>query len=31
LIPQLLGTFRAIFTHSERGKAFGIYGATLGP
>ena len=30
MIPQLLGTFRVIFAHEERGKAFGIYGATLG-
>jgi len=30
MIPQLLGTFRAVFAHSERGKAFGVYGATLG-
>src|SRR5262249_2552995 len=30
MIPQLLATFRAIFAHEERGKAFGIYGATLG-
>jgi EmrB/QacA subfamily drug resistance transporter len=30
MTPQLLATFRAIFTHEERGKAFGIYGATLG-
>jgi EmrB/QacA subfamily drug resistance transporter len=30
MIPQLLGTFRAIFDPEERGKAFGAYGATLG-
>jgi EmrB/QacA subfamily drug resistance transporter len=30
MVPQLLGTFRTIFGHGERGKAFGIYGATLG-
>ena len=30
MIPQVLGTFRAMFTGPERGKAFGIYGATLG-
>ena len=30
MIPQLLGTFRAIFDGEERGKAFSIYGATLG-
>ena len=30
MIPQLLGTFRAIFESEERGKVFGIYGATLG-
>jgi EmrB/QacA subfamily drug resistance transporter len=30
MVPQLLATFRAIFGHEERGKAFGIYGATLG-
>jgi EmrB/QacA subfamily drug resistance transporter len=30
MIPQLLGTFRAIFSGEERGKAFGLYGAILG-
>jgi MFS family permease len=30
MIPQLLGTFRAMFSGEERGKAFGIYGAVLG-
>jgi EmrB/QacA subfamily drug resistance transporter len=30
MIPQLLGTFRAIFDGEERGKVFGAYGATLG-
>jgi len=30
MIPQLLATFRTIFTHAERGKAFGMYGAILG-
>ncbi|MFL5866800.1 MAG: MFS transporter [Thermoleophilaceae bacterium] len=30
MIPQLLGTFRSMFSGEERGKAFGIYGATLG-
>jgi EmrB/QacA subfamily drug resistance transporter len=30
MIPQLLGTFRTMFAGPERGKAFGIYGATLG-
>src|SRR3954454_4595838 len=30
MIPQLLGTFRAIFAAEERGKVFGIYGAVLG-
>jgi len=30
MIPQLLGTFRAIFSGEERGKAFGMYGAILG-
>jgi MFS family permease len=30
MIPQLLGTFRAIFGGEERGKAFGMYGAILG-
>jgi EmrB/QacA subfamily drug resistance transporter len=30
MIPQLLATFRAIFSHAERGKAFGMYGAILG-
>src|SRR5919197_5356397 len=30
MIPQLLGTFRAMFSGEERGKAFGLYGAILG-
>jgi EmrB/QacA subfamily drug resistance transporter len=30
MVPQLLATFRTVFAHDERGKAFGIYGATLG-
>jgi EmrB/QacA subfamily drug resistance transporter len=30
MIPQLLGTFRTIFDREERGKVFGVYGATLG-
>jgi EmrB/QacA subfamily drug resistance transporter len=30
MIPQLLGTFRTIFDGEERGKVFGLYGATLG-
>lgn len=30
MIPQLLGTFRTIFDGDERGKVFGVYGATLG-
>jgi len=30
MIPQLLGTFRAMFDGEERGKVFGIYGAVLG-
>src|SRR5271169_571224 len=30
MAPQVLATFRAVFTGSERGKAFGIYGAMLG-
>jgi EmrB/QacA subfamily drug resistance transporter len=30
MAPQVLATFRAIFAGSERGKAFGIYGAMLG-
>jgi EmrB/QacA subfamily drug resistance transporter len=30
MTPQVLATFRAIFTGSERGKAFSIYGAMLG-
>src|ERR687888_1425070 len=28
MMPQLLGTFRAMFSGPERGKAFGLYGAT---
>jgi EmrB/QacA subfamily drug resistance transporter len=30
MIPQLLATFRGIFSGEERGKAFGLYGAILG-
>ena len=30
MIPQLLGSFRAMFSGQERGKAFGLYGAILG-
>jgi EmrB/QacA subfamily drug resistance transporter len=30
MAPQVLATFRAIFTGEERGKAFSIYGAMLG-
>ena len=30
MIPQLLATFRTIFSGEERGKAFGMYGAILG-
>jgi EmrB/QacA subfamily drug resistance transporter len=30
MAPQVLATFRAVFTGSERGKAFGIYGAMIG-
>ena len=30
MTPQVLATFRAIFTGAERGKAFSIYGAMLG-
>jgi MFS family permease len=30
MTPQVLATFRAVFAGSERGKAFGIYGAMLG-
>jgi EmrB/QacA subfamily drug resistance transporter len=30
MIPQLLATFRVIFSGPERGKAFGMYGAILG-
>jgi EmrB/QacA subfamily drug resistance transporter len=30
MIPQLLATFRVIFSGEERGKAFGLYGAILG-
>jgi EmrB/QacA subfamily drug resistance transporter len=30
MTPQVLATFRTIFGGAERGKAFGIYGATLG-
>jgi MFS family permease len=30
MTPQVLATFRTIFPGSERGKAFGIYGAMLG-
>ena len=30
MMPQVLATFRAIFTGKERGQAFGLYGAILG-
>jgi EmrB/QacA subfamily drug resistance transporter len=30
LMPQVLATFRAIFSDKERGQAFGLYGAILG-
>src|SRR5215469_14084447 len=30
MAPQVLATFRVIFTGAERGKAFGVYGAMLG-
>jgi len=30
MTPQLLATFRAIFSDKERGQAFGLYGAILG-
>jgi EmrB/QacA subfamily drug resistance transporter len=30
MTPQVLATFRTIFSGAERGKAFGIYGAILG-
>ena len=30
MIPQLLATFRVMFTGDERGKAFGLYGVILG-
>jgi EmrB/QacA subfamily drug resistance transporter len=30
MLPQLLATFRVIFSGEERGRAFGIYGAILG-
>jgi MFS family permease len=30
MLPQLLATFRAIFSGEERGQAFGMYGAILG-
>ena len=30
MAPQVLATFRSIFTGAERGKAFSIYGAMLG-
>jgi EmrB/QacA subfamily drug resistance transporter len=30
MAPQVLATFRAMFAPSERGKAFGMYGAMLG-
>ncbi|HTQ89492.1 MAG TPA: MFS transporter [Streptosporangiaceae bacterium] len=30
MAPQVLATFRVIFAGKERGKAFGIYGASLG-
>src|SRR5581483_11408165 len=30
MIPQVLATFRSIFSREERGKVFGVYGAILG-
>src|SRR5881275_960742 len=30
MAPQVLATFRVMFSGNERGKAFGIYGASLG-
>jgi EmrB/QacA subfamily drug resistance transporter len=30
MAPQVLATFRAVFTGAERGKAFSLYGAMLG-
>ena len=30
MTPQLLGTFRVMFSGRERGQAFGLYGAVLG-
>jgi EmrB/QacA subfamily drug resistance transporter len=30
MLPQLLATFRVIFSGAERGQAFGVYGAILG-
>jgi EmrB/QacA subfamily drug resistance transporter len=30
MVPQLLATFRVMFSGSERGQAFGLYGAILG-
>ena len=30
MMPQVLATFRAIFSDKERGQAFGLYGAILG-
>src|SRR5690606_34009674 len=30
MVPQVLGTFRAMFSGEDRGKAFGLYGAILG-
>lgn len=30
MVPQVLGTFRAIFTGEERGKVFAMYGGILG-
>jgi MFS family permease len=30
MTPQLLATFRAIFSDKERGQALGLYGAILG-
>jgi MFS family permease len=30
MLPQVLATFRAIFSGKERGQAFGLYGAILG-
>src|SRR5262245_66612633 len=30
MTPQLLATFRTVFSAKERGQAFGLYGAVLG-